>query len=128
MQWLAWSSGVWAGLTFLEDCHNTCPLYFRGLYWHNLLKTLTTLCKALARGNLRIAEIGTKVYERRRRRKEMKPEVLTTKQAAFIMNIGEDRARHMLLSRGVHPVSLPRKVVRGILYLALWKRSRAVWL
>lgn len=46
----------------------------------------------------------------------MEPELLTTKQAASIMNIGEDRARHMLLSHGVQPVSLPwgseRKTLR----------------
>lgn len=46
----------------------------------------------------------------------MEPELLTTKQAASIMNIGEDRVRHILLSRGVQPVSLPwgseRKTLR----------------
>lgn len=56
--------GVWAGLTFLEDARNTCPAYFRGLHWHNLLKTLTTLCNALEKVDPRIAEIGTRVYER----------------------------------------------------------------
>ena len=55
---------MWAGLTFLEDCRNTCPAYFRGLHWHNLLKTLTTLCNALEKVDPRIAEIGTRVYER----------------------------------------------------------------
>lgn len=64
LKWATWASGVWAGLTFLEDCRNTCPRYFRGLHWHNLLKTLTTLCKALERADPRIAEIGTQVYER----------------------------------------------------------------
>ena len=37
----------------------------------------------------------------------MEPELLTTKQAASVMNIGEERARAILLSRGVQPVSLP---------------------
>ena len=59
-----WGAGMWAGLTFLEDCRNTCPAYFRGLHWHNLLKTLTTLCNALEKVDPRIAEIGTRVYER----------------------------------------------------------------
>lgn len=45
-RWTQWGAGMWAGLTFLEDCRNTCPAYFRGLHWHNLLKTLTTLCNA----------------------------------------------------------------------------------
>ena len=30
----------------------------------------------------------------------MEPELLTTKQAASVMNIGEERARAILLSRG----------------------------
>ena len=63
-KWSLWASGVWAGLTFLEDARNTCPAYFRGLHWHNLLKTLTTLCNALEKVDPRIAEIGTQVYER----------------------------------------------------------------
>lgn len=63
-KWSLWASGVWAGLTFLEDARNTCPVYFRGLHWHNLLKTLTTLCNALEKVDPRIAEIGTRVYER----------------------------------------------------------------
>ena len=46
----------------------------------------------------------------------MEPELLTTKQAASVMNIGEERARAILLSRGVQPVSLPwgkeRKTLR----------------
>ena len=63
-KWSLWASGVWAGLTFLEDCRNTCPVYFRGLHWHNLLKTLTTLCNALEKVDPQIAEIGTRVYER----------------------------------------------------------------
>ena len=46
------------------DCRNTCPAYFRGLHWHNLLKTLTTLCNALEKVDPQIAEIGTRVYER----------------------------------------------------------------
>ena len=49
---------------FLEDARNTCPAYFRGLHWHNLLKTLTTLCNALEKVDPKIAEIGTRVYER----------------------------------------------------------------
>ena len=63
-KWEKWASGVWAGLTFLEDARNTCPAYFRGLHWHNLLKTLTTLCNALEKVDPQIAEIGTRVYER----------------------------------------------------------------
>ena len=63
-KWSLWASGVWAGLTFLEDARNTCPAYFRGLHWHNLLKTLTTLCNALEKVDPQIAEIGTRVYER----------------------------------------------------------------
>lgn len=63
-RWTQWGAGMWAGLTFLEDCRNTCPAYFRGLHWHNLLKTLTTLCNALEKVDPRIAEIGTRVYER----------------------------------------------------------------
>lgn len=63
-KWSLWASGVWAGLTFLEDARNTCPAYFRGLHWHNLLKTLTTLCNALEKVDPKIAEIGTRVYER----------------------------------------------------------------
>ena len=51
-------------ITFLEDARNTCPAYFRGLHWHNLLKTLTTLCNALENVDPQIAEIGTRVYER----------------------------------------------------------------
>ena len=43
---------------------HTCPAYFRGLHWHNLLKTLTTLCNALEKVDPQIAEIGTRVYER----------------------------------------------------------------
>jgi hypothetical protein len=43
---------------------NTCPAYFRGLHWHNLLKTLITLCNALENVDPQIAEIGTRVYER----------------------------------------------------------------
>ena len=62
-RWTQWASGVWAGLTFLEDARNTCPAYFRGLHWHNLLKTLTTLCNALEQVDPQIAEIGTRVYE-----------------------------------------------------------------
>ena len=46
----------------------------------------------------------------------MEPELLTTKQVASVMNIGEERARAILLSRGVQPVSLPwgkeRKTLR----------------
>ena len=34
------------------------------LHWHNLLKTLTTLCNALENVDPKIAEIGTRVYER----------------------------------------------------------------
>lgn len=63
-RWTQWAAGVWAGLTFLEDARNTCPAYFRGLHWYNLLKTLTTLCNALEKVDPRIAEIGTRVYER----------------------------------------------------------------
>lgn len=63
-RWTQWAAGMWAGLTFLEDCRNTCPAYFRGLHWHNLLKTLTTLCNALENVDPQIAEIGTRVYER----------------------------------------------------------------
>ena len=63
-KWSLWASGVWAGLTFLEDARNTCPAYFRGLHWHNLLNTLTTLCNALENVDPQIAEIGTRVYER----------------------------------------------------------------
>ena len=63
-RWTQWAAGMWAGLTFLEDARNTCPAYFRGLHWHNLLKTLTTLCNALEKVDPRIAEIGTRVYER----------------------------------------------------------------
>ena len=63
-RWTQWAAGVWAGLTFLEDCRNTCPVYFRGLHWHNLLKTLITLCNALENVDPQIAEIGTRVYER----------------------------------------------------------------
>ena len=63
-RWTQWAAVVWAGLTFLEDARNTCPAYFRGLHWHNLLKTLTTLCNALEKVDPRIAEIGTRVYER----------------------------------------------------------------
>ena len=63
-RWTQWGAGMWAGLTFLEDCRNTCPAYFRGLHWHNLLKTLTTLCNALENVDPQIAEIGTRVYER----------------------------------------------------------------
>ena len=63
-KWSLWGAGMWAGLTFLEDCRNTCPAYFRGLHWHNLLKTLTTLCNALEKVDPQIAEIGTRVYER----------------------------------------------------------------
>lgn len=63
-RWTQWAAGVWAGLTFLEDARNTCPAYFRGLHWHNLLKTLTKLCNALEKVDPRIAEIGTRVYER----------------------------------------------------------------
>lgn len=63
-RWTQWGAGVWDGLTFLEDCRNTCPVYFRGLHWHNLLKTLTTLCNALEKVDPKIAEIGTWVYER----------------------------------------------------------------
>ena len=62
-RWTQWGAGMWAGLTFLEDCRNTCPAYFRGLHWHNLLKTLTTLCNALENVDPQIAEIGTRVYE-----------------------------------------------------------------
>ena len=29
-KWSLWASGVWAGLTFLEDARNTCLAYFRG--------------------------------------------------------------------------------------------------
>lgn len=58
-----WGAGMWAGLTFLEDARNTCPVYFRGLHWHNLLKTLTTLCNALEKVDPQIAELGTRVYE-----------------------------------------------------------------
>ena len=29
-RWTQWAAGMWAGLTFLEDCRNTCPAYFRG--------------------------------------------------------------------------------------------------
>ena len=46
----------------------------------------------------------------------MEPELLTTKQVASVMNIGEERARAILLSRGIQPVSLPwgkeRKTLR----------------
>lgn len=63
-RWTQWGAGMWAGLTFLEDARNTCPVYFRGLHWHNLLKTLTTLCNALEKVDPKIAEIGTLVYER----------------------------------------------------------------
>ena len=63
MKWATWASGLWAGLIFLEDARNTCPLYFRGLHWHNLLKTLTTLCNMLEKEDPRITEIGTRVYE-----------------------------------------------------------------
>ena len=63
-RWTQWAAGMWAGLTFLEDARNTCPIYFRGLHWHNLLKTLTTLCNALEKVDPQIAEIGTRVYER----------------------------------------------------------------
>ena len=79
-RWTQWATGMWAGLTFLEnhsvylsstpasmvkvDARNTCPAYFRGLHWHNLLKTLTTLCNALENVDPKIAEIGTRVYER----------------------------------------------------------------
>ena len=63
-RWTQWAAGVWAGLTFLEDCRNTCPAYFRGLHWHNLLKTLITLCNALENVDPQIAEIRTRVYER----------------------------------------------------------------
>ncbi|GAB7493752.1 hypothetical protein [Bilophila wadsworthia] len=63
-RWTQWGAGMWAGLTFLEDCRNTCPAYFRGLHWHNLLKTLITLCNALENVDPQIAEIGTRVYER----------------------------------------------------------------
>ena len=63
-RWTQWGAGMWAGLTFLEDARNTCPVYFRGLHWHNLLKTLTTLCNALEKVDPQIAEIGTRVYER----------------------------------------------------------------
>jgi len=59
-RWTQWG----AGLTFLEDARNPCPAYFRGLHWHNLLKTLTTLCNALEKVDPQIAEIGTRVYER----------------------------------------------------------------
>ena len=62
-RWTQWAAGMWAGLTFLEDARNTCPAYFRGLHWHNLLKTLTTLCAALEKVDPQIAEIGTRVYE-----------------------------------------------------------------
>ena len=51
----------------------------------------------------------------------MEPELLTTKQAASVMNIGEERARAILLSRGVQPVSLPwgkeRKTLRWSHYM-----------
>ena len=63
-RWKQWGAGMWAGLTFLEDARNTCPVYFRGFHWHNLLKTLTTLCNALEKVDPKIAEIGTRVYER----------------------------------------------------------------
>ena len=63
MKWATWASGLWEGLIFLEDARNTCPLYFRGLHWHNLLKTLTTLCNMLEKEDPRITEIGTRVYE-----------------------------------------------------------------
>ena len=63
-KWSLWASGMWAGLTFLEDARNTCPAYFRGLHWHNLLKTLTKLCNALEKVDPQIAEIGTRVYEK----------------------------------------------------------------
>ena len=63
-RWTQWAAGMWAGLTFLEDARNTCPVYFRGLHWHNLLKTMTKLCNALEKVDPQIAEIGTRVYER----------------------------------------------------------------
>ena len=59
-----WTVGMWVALTLLEDARNTCPAYFRGLHWHNLLKTLSTLCNALEKVDPKIAEIGTWVYER----------------------------------------------------------------
>ena len=52
---------MWAGLTFLEDCRNTCPEWF--LHWYNLLKTLNTLCAALEKTDQQIVEIGTRIYE-----------------------------------------------------------------
>ena len=46
----------------------------------------------------------------------MEAELLTTKQVSSVLNIGEERARAILLCRGVQPVSLPwgkeRKTLR----------------
>ncbi len=47
----------------------------------------------------------------------MEPELLTTKQVASVMNIGDERARAILLSRGIPPVSPP--VGQGAQNLAL---------
>ena len=60
----------------------------------------------------------------------MEPELLTTKQAASVMNIGEERARAILLSRGVQPVSLPwgkeRKTLRWSRRAVIQGR-RSIW-
>ena len=57
-----WAVGMWVALTLLEDARNTCPVYFRGLHWHNLLKTLTTLCNMIIKECPQVEDIGTEIY------------------------------------------------------------------
>lgn len=62
-QWLYWGACMWASLTLLEDCRSTCPKWFKGPEWMELLTVLTQFCDVLEQVDDRISVIGTQAYE-----------------------------------------------------------------
>ena len=60
---MRWAASVWAALTLLEDCRNTCPAWFKCRHWRYLLQTMTTLGLGLYAVDATVAEVGTRIYE-----------------------------------------------------------------
>lgn len=60
---MRWAASIWAGLTILEDCRNTCPVWFQGKNWRYLLQTFNTLAMHLYQLDENIAETGTTIYD-----------------------------------------------------------------
>lgn len=63
-----WTANMWASLTLLEDCKNTCPMWFAGRHWRILLRRLTEFCEGLRTLEETdpelVPELGTALYEK----------------------------------------------------------------